>query len=630
MPTTTPAALTITHVESTERFVGTTDDPRQVLHVTVERGPGAAPAPLTVAVRGTGVNGQTSYPPGSGMVRVEVPLSFADRVEVGEHLPVEVTATIGPSSATAGGEVQVAETGWTMVMVSHFHYDPVWWSTQAYYTAQWDLVGPDWSTRPAFLHNGFALVEAHLRLAVRDPDYCFVLAELDYLKPYFDTRPEQRVVLRRLLAEGRVELVGGTYNEPNTNLTGSETTIRNLVYGIGYQRDILGGDPQSAWQLDVFGHDPQFPGLVAKAGMTGSAWARGPHHQWGPLRQHWDQDRTGDVRVMQFASEFEWISPSGDGVLTHYMPDHYGPGWQLQSAPTVEAAADIAYHLFEVVKPVASTRNTLLPVGGDYCPPNTWVTEVHRWWNARYVWPRFVCGTTRTFLDRVRTDLAESGRRPSPQSRDMNPVYTGKDVSYIDTKQGQRAAETAALDAERLATMAGLLGSGRFPEAAMDKVWRHLAFGAHHDAITGSESDQVYVDLLDQLAGGVRPGSRDRKTRRRTHSGTRSTPGDGPALVVLNTRRVRPYRRGPRRGGHRPTASAWSTTPAPTCRSWSRRPASIAFVADDIPSMGWQTYRLSREARCRRWTDAEVRTRGSTMLEGLAYGVSRTRLAAGR
>ena len=40
-----------------------------------------------------------------------------------------------------------------------------------------------------------------------------------------------------------MELIGGTYNEPNTNLTGAETTIRNVVYGVGFQRDVLGGDP---------------------------------------------------------------------------------------------------------------------------------------------------------------------------------------------------------------------------------------------------------------------------------------------------------------------------------------------------------------------------------------------------
>ena len=78
----------------------------------------------------------------------------------------------------------------------------------------------------------------------------------------------------------------------------------------------------------------------------------------------------------------------------------------------------------------------------------------------------------------------------------MNPIYTGKDVSYIDTKQANRAAEDAVLDAERFAVFAGLLGGATYPQAALDKAWVQLAYGAHHDAITGSESDQVYLDLL--------------------------------------------------------------------------------------------------------------------------------------
>ena len=74
-------------------------------------------------------------------------------------------------------------------------------------------------------------------MARREPEYKFVLAEVDYLKPYWDTHPEDRADLRRLIAEGRVEIMGGTYNEPNTNLTSPETTIRNFVHGIGFQRD---------------------------------------------------------------------------------------------------------------------------------------------------------------------------------------------------------------------------------------------------------------------------------------------------------------------------------------------------------------------------------------------------------
>ena len=80
-------------------------------------------------------------------------------------------------------------------------------------------------------------------MARRDPDYKFVLAEVDYLKPYWDTHPEDRDDLRRFLAEGRVEIMGGTYNEPNTNLTSPETTIRNFVHGIGFQRDVMGARP---------------------------------------------------------------------------------------------------------------------------------------------------------------------------------------------------------------------------------------------------------------------------------------------------------------------------------------------------------------------------------------------------
>ena len=224
------------------------------------------------------------------------------------------------SGAEAEFDFTIAEPGWTMFMVSHFHYDPVWWNTQGAYTSEWAEEPPGRQT------NAFELVHAHLEMARREPEYKFVLAEVDYLKPYWDTHPEDRADLRRFIAEGRVEIMGGTYNEPNTNLTGPETTIRNLVHGMGFQRHVLGAEPSTAWQLDVFGHDPQFPGFAADAGLTSSSWARGPHHQWGPAHG-------GGVERMQFCSEFEWISPSGHGLLTHYMPAHYGAGWGWTRRP---------------------------------------------------------------------------------------------------------------------------------------------------------------------------------------------------------------------------------------------------------------------------------------------------------
>ena len=112
---------------------------------------------------------------------------------------------------------------------------------------------------------------------------------------------------------------------------------------------------------------------------------------------------------MQFSSEFEWISPSGRGLLTHYMPAHYSAGWWMDSSATLEEAETATYELFASLKKVALTRNVLLPVGTDYTPPNKWVTEIHRDWNERYTWPRFVCGLPREFFASVRAELDERG-----------------------------------------------------------------------------------------------------------------------------------------------------------------------------------------------------------------------------
>jgi alpha-mannosidase len=291
--------MRIVQAEATPLFVSTERGPCQVVRVTVAGEPpdaGApAPAPVHVRVEGPGVTTPRA-------VRID---ELAPGAERAAEVPVTIAAPHGPGSrltATAiaegrGGaraeqacEITAAEPGWTIWMVCHFHYDPVWWNTQGGFTEA-GLAMPGEDGKLPDVRTAFELVRLHLDAARDDPDYKFVLAEVDYLKPYFDAHPEDRAELRELLAAGRAELVGGAYNEPNTNLTSAESTIRNIVYGLGHQRDVLGADPSVAWALDAFGHDPGYPGLMAAAGMTGSAWARGPYHQWGPWRTVGDNTR---------------------------------------------------------------------------------------------------------------------------------------------------------------------------------------------------------------------------------------------------------------------------------------------------------------------------------------------------
>src|SRR3984885_1877381 len=448
--------MRITGVESTDLFTGSAARPLQVVRVGVEATE-AGEAGAAVSVRVVGRSVETTAPfgmalgaPGEGRSgEVSVAVTGAP----GVSLPVTVICETDEARVTSDATIMVAEPGWVMWMVSHFHYDPVWWSTQGQFT-QSRLLLPDEHGDLPEVRTAFELVRLHLDAARRDPDYKFVLAELDYLKPHFDAHPEDRSDLLELIAAGRIELVGGSYNEPNTNLTCAESTIRNAVYGVAYQRDVLGGDPRTAWMLDAFGFDPGYPGIMAGAGLTESAWARRPVHQWGPNRS------AGSNELMQFASEFEWLSPDGTGLLTSYMANNYSAGWlaAYHAKDLARAEAD-AYKQFSQLAPVAATRNVLLPVGGDHVVPARWATAIHRDWNARYTWPRFVTAVPSEFFAAVRAEAAERGTWITPQTRDMNPVYTGKDVTYIDTKQAQRAAEAAVLDGERLATLAWLTGA---------------------------------------------------------------------------------------------------------------------------------------------------------------------------
>jgi alpha-mannosidase len=523
--------MRITEVESTDLFTGSTARPLQVVRVGVAATE-AGEAGLTVSVRVAGASVETPTPSqvtlGGPADSSRCDVSVAVTGSAGVSLPVTVICETAGGRVTSDAAITAAEPGWTMWMVSHFHYDPVWWNTQGQFTEA-RLVLPDEDGALPDVRTAFELVRLHLEKARRDPDYKFVLAEVDYLKPHFDAFPQDRAYLRSLLADGRVELVGGTYNEPNTNLTGAETTIRNAVYGMGFQRGVLGAEVGSAWMLDAFGFDPGFPGLMAGAGLTSSSWARGPFHQWGP-----DENTR-----MQFPAEFEWLSPDGSGLLTAYMANHYGAGWTLHTAADLEAALAAARTQFSSLATVAATPNVMLPVGSDHVIPARWVTDVGREWAKRYVWPRFVPAVPREFFAAVRaaSDATPSRYWIMPQTRDMNPVYTGKDVSYADTKLAARAGETALLEGERLSTLAWLAGAA-YPAESLDKAWRQLAYGAHHDAITGTESDQVYLDLL---AGWREAWERGDAARRDAiafltgtgDAGAAATAGDGAAGLAV-------------------------------------------------------------------------------------------------
>jgi len=105
--------------ESTELFTGPPDAPLQLVRVTHTGGA------LEVRVEGEGLTTPTAaIAAGAGTIEVPVAVS---RPVVGEQRQARVLA----GDAETPFVFTVAESGWTMYMISHFHYDPVWWNTQA-------------------------------------------------------------------------------------------------------------------------------------------------------------------------------------------------------------------------------------------------------------------------------------------------------------------------------------------------------------------------------------------------------------------------------------------------------------------------------------------------------------------
>src|SRR3981081_870057 len=119
--------------EPTELFIGPETTPLQVVRVTVAGQSG----PVEVHVEGRGVETpHSAVAATTEQETVEVGVSIMDAAPGTVLLPIAV-ARAGGEEVLAEFELVVAEPGWTMHMVSHFHYNPVWGNTQAAHTSQW-------------------------------------------------------------------------------------------------------------------------------------------------------------------------------------------------------------------------------------------------------------------------------------------------------------------------------------------------------------------------------------------------------------------------------------------------------------------------------------------------------------
>ena len=366
----------------------------------------------------------------------------------GEAAMVNASVTVteegaAPASGAFTVKVDKAPTfkGEEMFMTS-FHFDTTYHQEQRVYA-----LGAIYITREI------------LKAMRQDPLFKPVIAEVDYLHPYYSLYPEDREFLKNAFIEGQTES-DCFYNQPNELTSSPEGIVRNLLYGQLYHRDVMGRICDVYSPGDVFGHFNQMSQVSAKGGCGGVSWGK---------------------HIFGFAPIFRHVSPDGTHLI-HRRGD-------IDRATAAEMGVSNCGYCSTAIPAVPGP-----PVDGDL----SWMEE--RQTNARFCIP----SERREAMEADEVRFAEEGKeRPyGLTSRDMSLYHAGVSLTRMDFKQANRLAENLLISAEKFSTIASLLGA-QYPEKTLDKAWRQVLCGQHHDSITGTNNEISFVDLMIEYREAV-------------------------------------------------------------------------------------------------------------------------------
>jgi len=106
-----------------------------------------------------------------------------------------------------------------------------------------------------------------LRLMDKYPEfkYCHTQAYIyETLEKYY---PEIFEEMKERIKEGRFEIAGAMYVEPDCNIPTAEALVRQCLYGQNYFRSRFGKTIENCWLPDVFGNSWILPQILKKSGV---------------------------------------------------------------------------------------------------------------------------------------------------------------------------------------------------------------------------------------------------------------------------------------------------------------------------------------------------------------------------
>jgi alpha-mannosidase len=337
-----------------------------------------------------------------------------------------------------------------VLMIGNAHIDPVWlW--------QWT--------------EGYQEVRATFQSAIdrmdEYPDFVFTCDSSLFFEWVAESDPELHERIRERIAEGRFQVIGGWWIEPDCNIPCGESFVRHALYGQRYLRETFGISATIGANIDSFGHNATLPQILAKSGCDAYVFLRPqPHEKKLP------------------APVFRWESPDGSSVVAYHIPHEY-------CAPK----DDIGEHVEKAIASLPQDGEeyaVFYGVGNHGGGPTIANLEQIKALNERGDLPRLELGSLRTFFDGVNGEL--------PVVRgDLQNHARGCYTTHSGIKSWNRRAENLLMRAEKWSAVAAHLGLRPYPRTELTHAWKLLLFNQFHDTLAGTSIEPAYEDARDQI-----------------------------------------------------------------------------------------------------------------------------------
>jgi len=370
-----------------------------------------------------------------------------------------------------------------------------------------------WTETVEVVRNTFQSV---LDLMREYPDFKFTMSSARTYEWMQEKYPDMFEQIKQRVKEGRWEVIGGMWVEPDLNMPDGESLVRQILVGKRYFQKNFGADIKIGWNPDSFGYNWQLPQIYKKSGID----------YFVTSKLLWATDYTKFPYRL-----FWWEAPDGSRLLT-YFPHEYANQFEAE-----QITKDLSLYAPLIYGPnVTDSPQMLYLYGiGDHGggPTRTMLDQANRLRDSNTVFPQVDFSTAKAFFADVNKELPKL-KVPTWKDELYFEYHRGVYTSQADTKQRIRHDEELMLDAEKYASLASLFGRA-YAQDQFEVAWKNLLFDHFHDVMPGSGIAVNYLDAKRNLEDVARSATEITDAALDEILAHVKTDGDGVAVVVFNS-----------------------------------------------------------------------------------------------